>query len=67
MIISLYVFFSIFEDTITYAFTKFEKNITIKSKYTEYFPNYGRTGRYEYMIIDNKNNIYLIKNAQYVI
>tara|TARA_Y100000389_G_C17263484_1_gene414224 strand:- start:443 stop:784 length:342 start_codon:yes stop_codon:yes gene_type:complete len=44
-------------DVIFYQFTKFEKIITVKSKYLR-----NRQDRDQYMFIDTENNIYHIKN-----
>ena len=51
------IILAIFSDVILYYFTKFEKNVTVKSKYVR-----SRGKRDHYMMSDIENNIYHIQN-----
>mgnify|MGYP001199177640 CR=1 FL=1 len=53
----LVIFVLLFGDVILYIFTKFEKTVTVKSKYLR-----NRQNRDQYMFIDTENNIYHVKN-----
>jgi len=56
-LLSFLVFLLFGVDIIFYQFTKFEKIVTVKSKYLR-----NRQNRDQYMFIDTENNIYHVKN-----
>jgi len=59
LILIIIIVYGIFNNIILYNLTYFDKNITIKNKYTRFRRNSSSNF---YMVVDNENNIYSVDN-----